>query len=327
MLTEVAIGEFMLSCGGLSPKTRREYLKTLRLFERTFPYLPKAPQAIQAWLNVFSEERDDKPALAKETIRSRCRILSTFYKQTRLWHPRLPNPMPLVKAPRLEQKAMRTFGDGELHRLFSLPLSPRDSAVITLFLDTGARAQELVNVTWPDLQPGYVKLRGKTGERVVQMSEITYRLLQGLRPELPPPADGQHVFIGKRGPLGYEGIYHLVRRLCRQAGIEGRRCSPHTWRHTFGTNYAAADGCDPKVLQDILGHKSFNTTLRYIHHNKQRMSQNHQRCSPLRGLAAAAQGRLFGDDLVREAEEIVAKKQDGEAAPAGSRAGAAGGMG
>lgn len=215
--------------------------------------------------------------------------------------------MSLVRPPKLEKKAMRTFADAELFRLFSLPLSPRDRALVTLLLDIGPRANECANLLWQDVIPGYVVLRGKTGERTVPISEITHRCLQVLRNGA---SGNQKVFQGKRGPLAYMGIYKLVRHLCHQAGINGRRCSPHSFRHTFGTNYAAAEGCDPKVLQDILGHKDFKTTLRYIQNNPRRMTQNHQRCTPLKLVAAAAQGSFFDkDQAVKEAEAILAQKE------------------
>ena len=154
-------------------------------------------------------------------------------------------------------------------------------------------------------------VNGKTGERWVPISGTTYQLLTALRPE----AEGRdisrrHVFQGKRGPLGYEGIYKVVRKRLLAAGITGRRCSPHSFRHTFGTKYASSEGCDPQVLQRIMGHSDFKTTLRYIHSNRRRMSQNHAECSPLRSLATAAQGSFFTEEVLREAEAIV--KQGGQ---------------
>jgi len=298
MLTQQAIQEFMLSRGGLRPKTQGEYRKHLAQFQRYFPDLPETPQPIQEWLNSFQR-------LAPETVHARFRTIRALYKQIHLWHPKIPNPMPLVRPPQLQPKAMRTFADEELYKLFSLPLSTRECALVTFLLDVGPRAAECANLTWDDLIPGYVVLRGKTGERVVPISETTYRRLLTLRNS---PSGDQHVFLGKRGPMTYEGIYKLVRHLCHEAGINGRRCSPHTFRHTFGTNYAAAEGCDPKVLQDILGHKDFKTTLRYIQNNPRRMAQNHRRCTPLKLLAAAAQGSLFEtSQAVKEAEEILRK--------------------
>lgn len=301
MLTQQAIQEFLLSRGGLRPKTIRDYQKQLEHFNSCFPILPDKPQPIQSWLNSFR-------SVVPETVHSYFRALRALYNQICRWHPETVNPMPLVRPPRLLPKAMRIFADEELHRIFCLPLSPRDRALLTLLLDIGPRAAECANLTWEDVIPGYVMLNGKTGQRVVPVSEITYRLLTSLQQD-----DGtdrqRHVFLGKRGALKYQGIYKLVRHLCNLAGIDGKRCSPHTFRHTFGTNYAAAEGCDPKVLQDILGHQDFKTTLRYIQNNPRRMAQNHQRCTPLKVLAIAAQASLFNEsEAVRQAEEIVAAK-------------------
>jgi len=39
------------------------------------------------------------------------------------------------------------------------------------------------------------------------------------------------------------------------------------------------------------------------------MAVNHARCTPLKGLAVAAQGSFFSDDLVSEAEAIVARSR------------------
>lgn len=310
MKTLAAIHEFMLSRGGLRPKTQKEYRKQLTLFQHSFPDdLPSEPQPIQAWLNGLKRERGEPAPLTPETVHGRFRTLRALYKQIHLWHPDVPNPMTLVRPPRLLPKAMRTFADEELARLFWRPLLPRDRALLMLLVDIGPRADECASLIWDDVMPGFIVLKGKTGERKVPISDATERQLEALR-----SANGtgcHHVFLGRSGPLTYEGIYKLVRRLCCQAGITGRRASPHTFRHTFGTNYAAAEGCDPKVLQDIMGHRDFKTTLRYIQNNPRRMALNHQRCSPLKALDGIAQGNLFTAKPVKEAEEILAKKGSG----------------
>ena len=306
MLTKRAIQEFLLSRGGLRPKTLRDYRMHLAHFQRCFPNLPTTPQPLQSYLNSFTIKSEANPqGVEPETVHARFRTVRAIYNQIQLWHPKIPNPMKLVRPPELRKKTMRIFADSELYSLFSLPLSPRDRALSTLLLDVGPRADECANLVWDYVLPGYVVLKGKTGSRTVPISETTYRQLQALR-----NGGGieQHVFLGERGPLSYQGIYKLVRHLCHQAGIDGKRCSPHTWRHTFASNYAAAEGCDPSVLQEIMGHKDFKTTLRYIQNNPIRMARNHQRCTPLKGLAAAAQGLLVGDDVMKEAEAILMSK-------------------
>ncbi len=307
MLTQQAISEFMLSRGGLRPKTLKDYRMHLLHFQRHFPDLPKKPQPLQSYLNSFTITSESNPhGVEPETVHARFRTIRALYNQLELWHPKIPNPMKLVRPPELKKKAMRIFADSELYSLFSLPLSPRDRALSTLLLDVGPRADECANLVWEYVIPGYVVLKGKTGSRTVPISETTYRHLQALR----NGSGQQHVFLGKRGPLTYEGVYKVVRHLCHRAGLDGRRCSPHTFRHTFGTVYAASEGCDPKVLQDILGHKDFKTTLRYIQNNPIRMARNHQRCTPLKVLDRAAQGVLFDTSLaMKEAEAILAEKE------------------
>ena len=295
MRTSEAIEEFMVTRGGLRPRSQKEYRKNLDLFERSFPDLPGTSQEVQSWLNNMR--------CTPETVYARFRLLRTFYKHLYLFHD-TPDLMLQVRPPRLRPRAMRTFTDQELYSLFSLSLTPRESALLTLLVDVGPRAGECVNLTWDDITPGFVTLRGKTGERIVPISETTYRRLATLSNGSGP------LFQGKRGPLTYEGVYKLVRHLCQRAGITGRRSSPHSFRHTFATNYAGAEGCDPKVLQDMLGHKDFKSTLRYIQNNPKRMARNHQLCTPLRLIPLAAQGSLFSDeDLVREAEAIATGKR------------------
>jgi len=308
MLTQQAIDEFMVSRGGLRPKSQKEYRKHLALFERCFPDLPETPLPIQSWLNSLKRQRGKQDQeLAPETIHGRFRTIRAFYRQIHRWHPEVTNPMPLVRAPSLHEKAMRTFTEQELYRIFTLPLPLRDRAMVTLFVDTGIRASECAGLTWENVWPGYIIVNGKTGERLVPVHETTSYLLQALRAESNDSGQ-QHVFLGKRGPLTYMGVYKTIRNICRQANLDGKRCSPHSFRHTFGTEYASSDSCNDKVLQDIMGHKDFKTTLRYIHNNRKRLIENHRLCTPLRLLSSVAQGNLFSKDVVREAEAILEAK-------------------
>jgi integrase len=300
-MTRDAIREFLISRGRLRPKTIHWYANVLRRFEKAFPgELPQRPQPIQEWLNSFQH-------LTPETVHGYFRALRALYRQTRRWHPRVKDPMPLVNAPSVHPKVRRIFTMEELARVFALPLSPRDRAVFTFLLDTGARAGECASLTWENVSREYTIVVGKSGERIVPLSLETYNSLMKLMPEHSdnPAWLKEHVFRGERGALSEEGVYKAVRRACSKAGLAGKRCCPQTFRHTFGTEYAGTDGCDPQALQMIMGHKDDKTTKIYIHTSIKRMVDNHRKCTPLRALAAAAQGALIKEEAVKEAEEIL----------------------
>ncbi|GAJ10850.1 unnamed protein product, partial [marine sediment metagenome] len=252
MLTEQAIQEFITSRGRLRPKTQREYRNHLAQFQSSFHDLPTTPLPIQSWLNGLTRQRGKlDEELALETVHSRFRTIRAFYRQIHLWHPKIRNPIPLVRPPRLLPKAMRTFTEEELYRIFTLPLSLSDRAMATLLLDTGIRAQECC-LTWDNVWTNYIIVNGKTGERDVPIHQTTSRLLQALKAQ---SNHNHYVFQGKRGSLTSQGIYKTIHRICCQANIDGRRSSPQTFRHTFGTEYASSGACDPRSLQDIMGHK------------------------------------------------------------------------
>ena len=63
--------------------------------------------------------------------------------------------------------------------------------------------------------------------------------------------------------LNRRKVYALVRRYLKLASIEKGRQGPHTLRHTFCTRLHQR-GVDPFTIKDLAGHKSLNTTMRYI---------------------------------------------------------------
>jgi integrase len=53
-----------------------------------------------------------------------------------------------------------------------------------------------------------------------------------------------------------------VRRAARRAGL--RSCGPHTLRHTF-CSHLAMRGAPARAIQELAGHRSLRTTMRYMH--------------------------------------------------------------
>ena len=66
---------------------------------------------------------------------------------------------------------------------------------------------------------------------------------------------------GGKPNRGY--VYGIVRRYLKLAGIDKGKRGPHILRHTFCTRLHQK-GVGPFTIEDLAGHKSLNTTMRYI---------------------------------------------------------------
>jgi site-specific recombinase XerD len=58
-------------------------------------------------------------------------------------------------------------------------------------------------------------------------------------------------------------VYSIVQKYLKLAGINKGKYGPHLLRHTFCTRLHQK-GVGPFTIKDLAGHKSLNTTMRYI---------------------------------------------------------------
>src|SRR5262249_50708982 len=85
------------------------------------------------------------------------------------------------------------------------------------------------------------------------------RALRQLRRDWP---DGRHLFTNERGsPMTPAGFARMVGRVGVEAGFEWT-VHPHMLRHACGYKLAN-DARDTRTIQDYLGHRSIQSTVRY----------------------------------------------------------------
>ena len=300
MRTQDAITEFIRSRVLISPETLKWYRNRLGRFATTYVELPTSPEPLRDFLNTLSH-------LSDETARGYWRALRALYREICAQH-QMPNPMLAVKRPRCQKKVMRTFSPESLFQLLTQPLNVRDKALLSLFLDTGIRAGEAVNLTWSDISGELIKVRGKTGQRLVPISAEIASQLNFLRAV---SKDQHFVFTGKRGHLTYWGVYDIVHKACLRAGFQGKRLAPHTFRHTNGSLLVTA-GCDLDTVQKLLGHSSIKETEKYVHQDIATIIRKHHSFSPMKLMHQAAQISLFDPEVSKEAEAIFKDSRGGE---------------
>ncbi len=158
---------------------------------------------------------------------------------------------------------LRAFDD-------TTPAGIRDYAMVLCFIDLGLRVSEVADLTlddW-DWHHGVVRIRTrKTGqERLlpvpVRLGEAVVRYLVKSRPK----TGERTLFVRFAHMCGESMGPGLIRgAMCRayaRAGIAPQVTGTHILRHTKAANLYNA-GADLKVIADILGHTSIDTTVIY----------------------------------------------------------------
>ncbi|WP_130839330.1 tyrosine recombinase XerC [Corynebacterium neomassiliense] len=175
------------------------------------------------------------------------------------------------------------------------PVAVRDWAMLELLYATGIRVSELAGADTSDLggngDPGArsLRVRGKGGKtRVVPYGptvEDALRHWLSVRPELLPEHGAgtgrPALFLGVRGGrIDVRQVRTVVHRATAGAGVP--EIAPHGLRHSAAT--AVLDGgADLRVVQQLLGHSSMNTTQIYTHVGAERLQQVYRRAHPRSG--------------------------------------------
>jgi integrase/recombinase XerD len=83
------------------------------------------------------------------------------------------------------------------------------------------------------------------------------------------------VFLNRFGrPLTVDGgLEDMIATLGKRANIQGVRCSPHTLRHSFATNFLLQGGNIFK-LSLLMGHTDIETTPIYLRTIQSRQARN-----------------------------------------------------
>lgn len=139
------------------------------------------------------------------------------------------------------------------------------SFLLTLYA-AGLRLNEAAHLTIPDIDSQRMQLKVASGkgakERRVPLSP---RLLTELRIYWKQDRPLKYLFPGRTNdvPLAPTTIQKVCKAAAAKIGLD-RRITPHTLRHSFATHLLEA-GVDLLVISRLLGHKSFSTTMKYLH--------------------------------------------------------------
>ncbi|MBC8003767.1 MAG: tyrosine recombinase [Opitutaceae bacterium] len=265
-------------------------------------------QNITAWKNVqlphlmsfLTYERERKletvpeestRKLSSESVYLEIAALRAFYRFAENEKLLPVNVAENLSLPRRWKRLPKSLTDAEVDRLLKpevpeTPASLCDQAVLELAYASGLRLSELRNIRLEQLHfdAGFVNVIGKGNkERVVpvgrQAVAAIQRYLDAGRPALVNRKSPANLFLSRRGtPFAAVSLWLRIKRRVRRSGIE-RNITPHMLRHSFAT-HLLEHGADLRVIQELLGHASINTTEIYTHVSGTRLREVHRKFHP-----------------------------------------------
>jgi len=200
------------------------------------------------------------------TVNFEITALKTIFNLAIQWKYLEKNPASGVKLLKTDDSKQRRFlSESECKRLLD-DAEKEDYPVFALFLNTGMRRAELVNLEWSDIdfRKGMIKIQRKsfwlpkTGEREIPMNETAQEILMKL------PKRGNFVFTDEKGQkLNPDLLRKRLADAAKKAKIENLT-EIHALRHTFASQLIA-NGVDLPSVQKLMGHADIQTTMIYTH--------------------------------------------------------------
>jgi integrase/recombinase XerC len=157
----------------------------------------------------------------------------------------------------------------------------RDKAILLGLLDSGARANEFLDVKLKDYNQfsGEVLIRhGKGGKsRTVFFGKITRKAVRTYLNNRIDSSDA--LWITDEGEqLAYFGLREIIRRRAKLAKL--KTPSIHSFRRAFAINMLRA-GVDVFSLQKLMGHADLQVLRRYLAQTTEDIAQAHRIGSPV----------------------------------------------
>lgn len=184
----------------------------------------------------------------------------------------IPNIEKLIRVPR----HLTLSQAKEIQEVFTLKntkFPQRNNAIISLFLSTGMRASELININLKDInfKNKSIRIIGKNNkERVVFFTDycknkllkyVDYRTRKEKVVDINSP-----LFISYQNKrVGIDCIEDVCNKAYKLIGLENYGYTTHTLRHTAATIMYMYVTQNLLVLKEFLGHASVTSTEIYTH--------------------------------------------------------------
>ena len=250
----------------IGPATKRDYQRLIRDYINPMFGRYKVNELDKVLVTKAHNKWGDKPRTANHALAVLSKFMSWVEDQG--WRPNYSNPCRGIKKYR-EHKRERYLSNEEFNRLGKVLREAEATgteniyviAAIRLLILTGARLNEILTLSWQDvdLERGFLFLpTSKTGQKTIFLSKAAKEILRSL----PRLAKNPYVIVGNKAGQHLINLRKPWHRIRATAKLEDVRL--HDLRHSFAS-LAASNGASLLLIGGLLGHTQPQTTARYAH--------------------------------------------------------------
>jgi site-specific recombinase XerD len=185
-----------------------------------------------------------------------------------------PEQLPMIPYGKRPKTLPSVLAPQEVLRLIGAAPTPRDRIFLQVAYGCGLRLSELIHLQVTDIDSARMVIHVRQGkgakDRLVPLSQ---RLLQELRHYWRMHRPSTWLFPGDKPgqPISGSNMQRRFGQLVQRVGLT-KHCSLHTLRHSYATHLLEA-GVDLLTLKMLLGHRTLETTARYLHVSTDRLHQ------------------------------------------------------
>jgi integrase/recombinase XerD len=250
-----------------APRTIDTYVGRVACFAKHFGRSPEllGPEEVRAFQLHLLEQRVSWSSFNQAVCALRFLYGTTLGR---------PEQLPLIPYGKRPKTLPSVLAPEEVLRLIDAAQTPRDRVFLQVAYGCGLRLGELIHLRVTDIDSARMVIHVRHGkgakDRLVPLSR---RLLEELRAYWRRYRPRLWLFPGQQPeqPITGSNMQRRFGRLVARVGLS-KHCSLHTLRHSYATHLLEA-GVDVLTLKTLLGHKSLETTTRYLHVSTQRLQQ------------------------------------------------------
>lgn len=245
---------------GLAEKTQKSYVDSVRGLAKFYGRSPEhlsEEEVRQFFLHLITQRRASSSTVRVYLCGIRLLYETTLKREWRVLD--LVRPQARVKLP-----VVLTLE--EIHQVFVLIRHPVVRPCLSAIYSCGLRLSEGAHLQVADVDGARMLVRVRNGkggrDRYVPLPE---RLLEIMRSYWSERRPGPWLFPDRSGerPVSHCTLQKTFTAAWRQSGIT-KHASIHTLRHSYAT-HLLEHGVSLRVIQEVLGHQSPETTAIYTH--------------------------------------------------------------